>query len=229
MKLLFKSAALASGLVLASVMAPTAVFAQAPAKGAVASGIGIADFDAIVYNSNAAKTARDQRQTTYKAQIDQAKAHKAQVEGQLQALGAKIKAASEAPTPDRNAINLQVQQYQQMQQAGEQQLQQILRPVSLSEAYVNEQIDDKMEQAIKTAMEKKGVTLLLSPQAVLAMTNGAYLINQDILNELNAAIPAAQLVPPEGWEPREMREARARQAAAAQQPAGAAQAAPSGR
>ncbi|MBM3596227.1 MAG: OmpH family outer membrane protein, partial [Alphaproteobacteria bacterium] len=36
-------------------------------------------------------------------------------------------------------------------------------------------------------------------------------------------LPAAQLVPPQGWEPREIREARAQQVAAAgQQPAAAA-------
>jgi hypothetical protein len=57
---------------------------------------------------------------------------------------------------------------------------------------------------------------------VLAVNNNAYNLNQDILNELNTLLPSAQLVPPTGWEPRELREARAQQAAAAgQQPAAA--------
>jgi hypothetical protein len=59
------------------------------------------------------------------------------------------------------------------------------------------------------------------------MNNGGYNLNQDIVNELNTLIPSATLVPPQGWEPREVREARAQQAAQGQQGAAAAPAKPS--
>ncbi|MGQ3228737.1 MAG: OmpH family outer membrane protein, partial [Blastomonas fulva] len=41
-----------------------------------------------------------------------------------------------------------------------------------------------------------------------------YDLTKDITAELNAAIPTAQLVPPQGWLPRAQREQQARQAAA---------------
>ena len=51
----------------------------------------------------------------------------------------------------------------------------------------------------------------------------AYNLTQDVLNEVNTALPAAQLVPPQGWVPREIRQqqeaAAAAQAAQAGQPA----------
>jgi hypothetical protein len=54
------------------------------------------------------------------------------------------------------------------------------------------------------------VTLLLNPEAILAATN-AYNLNQQILNELNAALPSVGVVPPAGWLPREVREQQAQQ------------------
>ena len=71
-------------------------------------------------------------------------------------------------------------------------------------------------------MAKKKISLLLSPQAVTAFNNNGYNLNQDIVNELNTLIPSATLVPPTGWEPREVREQRAaQQQAQGQAPAAA--------
>jgi len=65
-------------------------------------------------------------------------------------------------------------------------------------------------------MNKRSVSMVLSPESVIAFNGAAYNLNQDILNELNTALPSAQLVPPAGWEPRQVRQARAQQAAAEQ-------------
>jgi hypothetical protein len=46
----------------------------------------------------------------------------------------------------------------------------------------------------------------------------AYNLNQDILTELNALIPSAQLVPPAGWLPRAREQQAQQQAQAAAQP-----------
>ncbi|TYC92759.1 OmpH family outer membrane protein [Novosphingobium sp. BW1] len=228
MKTLLKSAALASTLALASVALPGAASAQ---SGTVVPGIGVADLEGIVLSSAANQTAREQRQTTYKAQIDQANSRRAAIQAQLQPLIQKYQADSRAANPNEAALQQQAQQIQQIQQQGQQELQQILAPVSLSEAYVNEQIEDKLNDAVKAAMTKKKVTILLNPQSIQAITDGAYSLNQDILAELNTAIPTAQIVPPEGWEPRQVREARARQqqAGQAQAPAAGNAAAPAGR
>ena len=100
---------------------------------------------------------------------------------------------------------------QGIQQAGQQEIQRILQPVAYSEAYVNEQIEAKLDDAIKAAMTKQRISLLLNPQAVIAANNSGYNLNQDILTEVNVLIPSAQLSPPAGWVPREVREQQQQQ------------------
>jgi len=203
---LFKSAAFA-GLLLTGAAQP--VLAQSAPQ---VAGLAVANLDAVVVNSNAYKTAATQRQTTYKPQIDQAEARRAQITAQLKPLIDKFNADQRA-NPNNPSLAQQATSIQNIQTNGQQQLQEILRPVALSEAYVNEQISDKIDEAVKNAMNKGKISLLLNPSAVTAMNNGAYNLNQSILNELNTLIPNAQIVPPTGWLPREVREQQAAQAA----------------
>ena len=225
---------LLSGLQLA--FAQTRPAAPAASSGPIVAGLGVANVDAVVGNSNAFKVAQVQRPTTYKAQYDAAEARRAQITVQLQPLVDKFNRESQAPnasTPAvQSSLQIQAQTIQRIQQSGQAELQKMLEPVALSEAYVQEQIGDKLNAAIQAAMSKRGITMLITPQSVLAASNG-YNLNQAILDELNVSIPAAQLVPPAGWEPREVREQRAAQAAqqggAPRAPAAAAPAAPAGR
>lgn len=210
MKTLFKSALLATSLMLGSAVAQP-VMAQA--SGPVVQGLAVANLDAVIANSNAFRTAQQQRPVTYKAQIDQAEKRRGELQAQITPLVNKFNADSQAAKPNQQSLQQQAQTIQQIQQAGQQELKTILQPVALSESYVNEQIEDKIDEAVKNAMAKKKISLLLSPQAVLAVNAQAYNLNQDILNELNTLIPSAQLVPPQGWEPRQVREAREAQSA----------------
>ena len=217
MKTMIKTVALASSLALGTMLAQPALAAKAaPAAegGTVVPGLGVANFEAVIANSNAYKTAEQQRQTTYKAQFDQAKTRNDQLSAQLKPMIDKFNTDRSGAKPNEAALQQQAAQIQQLQETGKRELQQILAPVGLSQAYVSEQIEDKLNDAVKGAMKKRGVSLLLAPEAILAMNGGAYNLNQDILNELNTLLPSAQLVPPAGWEPRQIREARAAQAAA---------------
>ncbi|MEJ5975595.1 OmpH family outer membrane protein [Novosphingobium sp. PS1R-30] len=211
MKTLLKSVA-AAGLMLA-VASPALAQAQA-AAGPLVPGLAVADLDGVVANSNAYRTAQTQRPTTYKPQLDQAEARRKAIVAQVTPLVDKFNKDRALPSPNQAALQTQAQQIQQIQQSGEQELRTILQPVGLSEAYVQEQIADKLDAAVKAAMAKKKISLLLSPQAVTAFNNNGYNLSQDIVNELNTLIPSATLVPPAGWEPREVREQRAQQQAA---------------
>jgi Skp family chaperone for outer membrane proteins len=194
------------------------------AANAAVSGIAVANLDAAIVNSDAFRVASQQRQTTYKASYDQADTRAKQLEAQLKPMADKFQADRAANKPEA-ALVPQYQAIQQLQERGKQEIQQILLPVALSEAYVNEQIGDKLDQAVQAAMTKKGVTLVLQPQAVLARAN-SYELTPAIITELNTLVPTAQLVPPQGWLPREMREQRAaaqgQPAASAAQPGAAA-------
>lgn len=227
-----KATLLAATVALSAVAAQPALAAKAPAQaaaapssGTIVQGLAIANFDAIVANSTAYQTAETQRQTTYKAQLDQAKTRSTAINAQLKPLIDKFNADRSGGKATEAQLQQEAQQIQQVQENGKRELQQILAPVGLSQQYVQEQIEDKLNDAVKAAMAKKGVSILLSPDAILALNGGAYNLNQEILTELNAAIPSAQLVPPAGWEPRQVREQRAQQQAAQQQPASGAAAA----
>lgn len=227
MKTLNKTLAAVSAMALALVASQPAfaakqapVAAAAPATpasgGTIVAGLGVANFDAIVVNSNAFKTAETQRQTTYKAQYDQAQTRSDALSAQLKPLVDKFNADRTGGKVPQAALQQQATSIQQIQENGRAELQRILQPVSLSQTYVTEQVEDKLNDAVKAAMRKRSVSILISPDAVLAVNGGAYNLNQDILNELNALIPSAQIVPPAGWLPRQQREQQAQAQAQAQ-------------
>ncbi|OCC24909.1 hypothetical protein MB02_05500 [Croceicoccus estronivorus] len=213
MKLLLKSA-VAAGLVLSA--APIAV---APAAAQVVKGIGIVNINAVVANSQAYKTAEEQRPVTYKAQYDAAKAKKAQIEAQLKPLIDKFNADRAAASPNEASLQQQAATIQQIQESGQREIQTIMQPAVLSNAYVEEQINDKLSDAVDAAAKAAKISLVMAPDTVL-FADDSYNLTQQVLNELNKILPTAQLVPPQGWLPRQMREQQGDQAAAEQPQAG---------
>lgn len=127
-------------------------------------------------------------------------------------MATKLQADAQAPNASTNQAALQQQygQIQQIEQSGQNEINQILQPVALSRAYVVEQIGDKLEQATKNAMAKQKIEILLDSGSVIN-AGETYNLNQAILNELNVVLPSAQLVPPAGWLPRAQREQQAQQ------------------
>ena len=213
---------LSKSLVAASLMlAGSQMIAVAPAAAQAVKGIAVANPTAIVSLSNAFKVAEQQRPVTYKAQIDQANVRKTQIEAQLRPMATKLQADAQAPSANQAALQQQYGQIQQIEQAGQNEINSILQPIALSRAYVVEQIGDKLEQATKNAMAKQKIDILLDSGAVIN-AGEAYNLNQAILNELNVLIPNAQLVPPAGWLPRQQREQQAQQQQQQQQAAPAA-------
>lgn len=197
--------------------------AQAASASPVVAGIGVANLNAAVAGSNAFQVAGQQRQTTYKATYDAAQARATQIETELKGLIDKFNADKAAKKPD-TVLQQSAVAYQQRQERGKDEIRQIMMPVMLSEAYVEEQITDKLDQAVQAAMAKRGVSLLLQPDTVIARANG-YEMTPAIVAELNTLIPSANLVPPQGWVPRQIREQQAAQQAQQQgqaQPAAAA-------
>ena len=213
MKKLLVPALLASAMLATAPQAMAQRNASAPAAasgGVRVAGIGIADLEAVVASADAQRTAAQQRPVTYKAQIDAYNARATAVQNQLRPLVEKFQRDQQAANPNQASLQSQAAAIQQIQESAQRELNQIVQPVAYSEAYVNEQIEEKLDQAVRAAMTASKVTLLLRPDAVLA-TENAYNMSPAILAELNKLIPSAQLVPPQGWEPRQIREARAAQ------------------
>lgn len=212
MKLFLKCTAAA--LMAAGTLASGAI---APVAAQTVAGIAVADQRRAVVESSAFVNANNARPTTYKAQYDAAQAKSNQIRQQLEPLVNKFNTDVQAPNAQQNQAALQQQlgQIQQLREQGSQEVQEILQPVALSEAYVLEQISDKFDQAVRQAMTKRKVSIVLEAGATLARADG-YDITKDITAELNALIPSAQLVPPQGWLPRQQREQQAAQQAAQQ-------------
>ncbi len=221
--------ALAMTSPLAAQKKPAATPAPAPAPTAaptpvIVPGLGIANLEAAVVNSNAYRTAAQQRQTYYKQYYEAAEAKAKQVDAQLKVAVDKFNADKAAKKPDA-VLQQDLVAIRQIEERGKEEIRQILMPVLLSEAYVEEQITDKLDQAVQTAMAKRGVTILLQPGTVIARAN-SYEMTGAIITELNVLIPTANLVPPQGWMPRAVREQQAAQQRANQPQPAAAPAAP---
>ncbi len=210
MKTLLKCTAAA--LMAAGTLASGAI---APVAAQNISGIGVADQRRAVVESAAFVASNTARPTTYKAQYDAAQARSNQIRQQLEPLVTKFNAEVQAPNANANQAALQQQlvQIQGLREQGSQEVQEILQPVALSESYVLEQISEKFDQAVRSAMTKRKISVVFEVGSTLAH-NDAYDLTREITAELNAAIPTALLVPPQGWLPRQQREQQARAAAA---------------
>ncbi|AKQ42072.1 hypothetical protein CP97_08655 [Aurantiacibacter atlanticus] len=217
MKTLLKPA-FAAALAITAIASPAVT---APVMAQSNQKVAVVNVPAVVVNSSAYQTAQTQRQTTYAAQMQQAETRRTALQGQLQPLITAFNAARQQPNADQAALQQQASQIQQMQQAGQAELQQILAPVALSQAYVEEQIQDQLNTAVENAARAQGVSLVISPDVVL-FAEATHNLNEAVLQQLNTLIPSAQLVPPQGWLPREMREQQEAAAAATTAPAPAA-------
>lgn len=201
--------------------APAPAAAAPAASGPIVPGLAVANLDAVIVNSNAYQVAQQQRPVTYKATVDAYNARAAQLDAQLKTMIEKFNADRAAKKPDA-ILQQQYVEIQQFEARAKEELQQLRMPITLSEAYVVEQIAEKLDQAVQNAMSKRGVTILLGPDAVIARAN-AYELSPAIIAELNVLIPSANLVPPQGWVPRAAREQQAAQGQAQQpRPAAAA-------
>lgn len=212
MKTIFKAAALGLSPVLAATLAATPAVAQSK------QGIAVVDLQRAVGTSAAYTLARTQIQTTYKAQIDAFNTRKTAIDADLKtksdALQAAMKAAGGKPTP---ALETQYQTLQQDGQKAQAELQRLSQPIRLADAYVQEQIEAKLSDAIKTAMTKAKVDLVLNPEATVSYQPSVD-ITASVVAELNALVPSVGIVPPAGWQPGQQGAAPAAPANPSQQP-----------
>jgi Skp family chaperone for outer membrane proteins len=187
---------LKAALLAATVIAlPSTALAQA-----AASAIAVANLEEAVQKSRAFTTAIGQIKVTYKAQIDTLEARQKALNAEIAPLVTAFQAAQKAPNPNQAALQTQYNAIQTKQQNGQKELQNLGTPVARAQAYVEEQIVGKLDAALKAAMVKKGVAMVLSPQATVSYAPTADLTDE-ITAELNTTVPSANITPPAGWQP----------------------------
>jgi Skp family chaperone for outer membrane proteins len=191
---IFKAMLLASLPVVFSVALPTAASAQA------VTNVAVANVEEAVQRSAAFAAAVGQIKTTYKVQIDAFDARQKAIQAELKPLVAAFQTAQAAPNANRAALETQANAIQTRQQSAQRELQALAQPFGRAQAYAEEQIGAKLEAALKAAMVKKKVSLVISPQAAVSYQPTADLTG-DIVTELNALVPAVSIAVPANWQP----------------------------
>src|SRR3546814_76558 len=77
------------------------------------------------------------------------------------------------------------------------------------------EVSSKMGDALKSAMTKNKVDLVLQPGATVSYQPAVDIANA-VVTELNTLVPSAQIVPPAGWEPGQQQQQQAAPASTTQ-------------
>lgn len=200
MKFMLKIAMLAATVAAAPLMA--AVPAAAPA--AAAANVAVVNLDAAVVQSAAFKAAAGQIQTTYKTQIAAFQARQTAIQTELTPLRTEIETLQRNPATPKATLDAKVNAFQGRAQAAQAELQRMTLSFARPEAYAKEQIGDKIETALKSAMTAKNVNLVVTPEAVVAAQGSADL-TPDVITQLNALVPSVSITPPANWQPGQSR------------------------
>ncbi len=185
-------------LLAAALVAPGTVLAGTAA--AQVSGIAVANPEGAVAGSKAWQAARTQIQTTYKTQLDQARARQTAIQAELQPLVTAYQTAARAPGATEASLRPQAQAIQTKQQAAQQELGRLTEPAQRAEAYALEQISAKLPEAVQAAVRARNVSILLRPEAALFAQPAAD-ITSAITAELDKSVPSVGITPPAGWQP----------------------------
>lgn len=211
-----KTKTLFAGLLLAL---PMVVATPAHAQ---ARGVGVVSVDGAIQATTAYQAAGTQVQSTYAAQIAQAQARATALEAELLPLQQAAQAAQSAPGATQESAGPAIQAFTTRQQAAQQELATIRRPVILATQYVREQIGVHFNAALTAAMAATNVDLVLEPEAIASMApNSAANITSAVTAQLNTRVPSVQAIPPAGWTPGDtLRAAQAAAQPATSQPEG---------
>lgn len=173
-----------------------AALTAAPALAQVA----VADLESAVIQSVAYQNAQKQIQTTYKAQIDAFNARQTALTNQLKPLQTELQTMQRNPATQQAAFQAKVTAYQTQENNAKGELQRLAAPFGRPTAYAQAQVSEKLNDAIKAAMTAKGIKIVVSPDATLAVAPDANL-TPEITNQLNTLVKTVSITPPANWQP----------------------------
>jgi Skp family chaperone for outer membrane proteins len=189
MKTLLLSAAFA-----AAVLAPSAASAQAIPAAVVA----VVDLDRVTSDCTACKTA----QAALKSQITSFQGRRDSLASSLQTEQKSIQTAVDAlkgKEPDA-ALQARVKAFQTKAQQSEQELASQQSQIQRNQAYIQKQIQDKLNPIYQQVMQRRGANLLVEVGATLATSQSVDVTN-DILAALNSSLPSIVTTAPAQSKP----------------------------
>lgn len=181
--------------IVAAMLASTGAAATVatPAAAQIA-GFATSNPELVLLRANARTAAYQQIGQQYAAQIEQIN----QLTAQLSPLEQQIDTNGDGQVTQAEAT-ANAAALQQAQSLG-QQIDALSRPIQLAQMYALEQLIVDYGNSRDTAMQAKGVQVLLDPQSV-QMSPQTFDITPDILATLNQRVPTVQITPPAGWQP----------------------------
>jgi Skp family chaperone for outer membrane proteins len=177
MKTLLVSAAFAVAL-----LAPSVASAQAIPAAVVA----VVDLDRVTSSCNACKTAS----AALKSQVSSFETRRNSLATSLQTEQKSIQTAIDAlkgKEPDA-ALQARVKAFQAKAQQSEQDLAGQQSQIQRNQAYIQKQIQDKLNPIYSQVMQRRGANLLVEVGATLATAQNVDVSN-DVLSALNSALP----------------------------------------
>ncbi|MEP2736848.1 MAG: OmpH family outer membrane protein [Erythrobacter sp.] len=182
---------------LAAVSIASAAIMAVPATAQVEGKIATVNAPLAIINTNAFKTAYQQIGTTYKPQIDTIQARSTERQALLQQLDTN---------GDKQLDEAEQQAAQGTQQATrlaaiEQEVGQLSGQVDLARVYAIEQILAQYGPSLQQVAQQLQVQMVVTPDAILYAPPAAS-ITQQVSAALNTKVPAVQIVPPQGFNPR---------------------------
>jgi Skp family chaperone for outer membrane proteins len=189
MKTLLISAAFAAAL-----LAPSAASAQA----VPAAVIAVLDLDRVTTDCNACKTA----QAALRSQVEAYQTREKTLAAPLEAEQKSIQAAIDAlkgKDPDA-ALQARIRAFQSKQQNGAQELATQQQQIKANQAYIQKQIQDKLNPIYQQVMQRRGANVLMEVGATLATSQNLDVTN-DVVAALNAALPSIVTTAPAAQQP----------------------------
>lgn len=186
---------LISASLVGTVILPSVAHAQAVPAAAVA----VVDLEKVSTECNACRTAIAALQAQQTALNNRRQTLAAPIEAEQKAIQAAVDALPKGKQPDA-ALKARYNALQAKQQQGSEELQRQLAQLQRNAAYVNQQIQDKLNTVYTPVMQRRGANLLVDVRATLATSQNVDVTN-DVLAALNAALPSIVTTAPAQAQP----------------------------
>lgn len=184
---------LVSALLAASVLAPTAVSAQA-LPGAI---VAVVDLDRVTRECNACKTASASLRSQAAAIETRAKALGTPLETEAKSIQAALQTAKGNPDA---ALQTRIKSFQEKQQSGQSEIERRQQELARNQQYVQQQVATKLGPIYQQVMQKRGANLMVEAGATLATAQSIEVTN-DVLAALNTALPSIATTAPATQQP----------------------------
>jgi Skp family chaperone for outer membrane proteins len=185
---------LLSAVVAASLIAPSVANAQSIPSAVVA----VVDLDKVTSQCTACVAAN----TAFRSRVNSVQAREQALAAPLQAEQKSIQAAIDAlkgKEPDA-ALQARIRTFQSKGQAAEQEAQRSREQLQRDQAYILQQIREKLGPIYQQVMQRRGANVMVETGQTLATTANVDVTN-DVLAALNAALPTVQTSAPAPAQP----------------------------